>query len=182
MSGSTGADRGTLVVVGSGPVGMTAALLLQDRFERVVVLERQSKERFLRTKGFTFPIVLAPAATNVLRRVGVMDAIEQERSPYFGVVIHQRLLGRDTRWTVRRGDTYSHWRNHIVTSLHDRLEARGIEVHFDAELEHIDFAANVCTEATLGEIPFDLLLGADGVNSQTRRSMAGVPELGCVGP
>ena len=166
------AMSGTLVVVGSGPVGMTSALLLKHRFERVVILERQTKERFLRTRGFTFPIVFSPAARTVLDSVDVLDAMDQERSPYFGVVVHKRVLGMELTWTAKRGGIYSHWRNHIVSTLHDRIRAEGIEVHFESDLQDIDFANNICTEATIGALPFDLLLGADGVNSQTRQLMA----------
>jgi 2-polyprenyl-6-methoxyphenol hydroxylase-like FAD-dependent oxidoreductase len=151
---------------------MVSALLLKDRFEHIVLLERQSRERFLRSRGFTFPIVFSPAAIRVLDRIGVWDAIRGERSPFFGVVIHKRMLGRDLTWTAKRDDVYSHWRNHIVTSLYDRVCADGIEVHFEAQVEDIDFSANMCREATLGELPFDLLLGADGMYSSTRGLMA----------
>ncbi len=164
--------HGTLVIVGSGPVGMASALLLKDRFARVVVLERQSKERFLRKRGFTFPIVFSPAALAVLRQIGVLDTMNRERSPYFGVVVHKRVLAAELTWTAKRAGIYSHWRNHIVATLYDRLAAEGIEVHFESELEDIDFTENVCTEAKLGSLPFDLLLGADGVSSQTRRLIA----------
>jgi 2-polyprenyl-6-methoxyphenol hydroxylase-like FAD-dependent oxidoreductase len=151
---------------------MVAALLLKDRFDKVILLERQSKERFLTTRGFTFPIVFSPAAIKVLAEVGVWEAIQQEQSPFFGVVIHKRLLGREFTWTAKRDGVYSHWRNHIVAGLYDRVSQEGIDVHFEAEVTDIDFAGGVCTEATLGEIRFDLLLGADGMYSQTRGLMA----------
>ena len=172
MSSETSPRHGTLVIVGSGPVGMVSALLLKDRFDRVVVLERQSRERFLRTRGFTFPIVFSPAARAVLDQIGVADAINREKSPYFGVVVHKRILGRELTWTAKRADIYSHWRNHIVASLYERLTERGISVHFDAVVEDIDFERRICTESALGEMPFDLLLGADGIHSQTRKLMA----------
>lgn len=163
---------GTVVVVGSGPVGMVSALLLQPHFARVVVLERQSRESFLQTSGFTFPIVFSPVAIRTLQRVGVWDAILSERSEYFGVVIHKRVLGRELEFTSAQDGVFAHWRSHIIHSLYNRLVEQGIEVHFEATLQDIDFEAGRCSEATLGDIPFDLLVGADGMHSQTRRLLA----------
>lgn len=151
---------------------MVSALLLKRTFAEIIILERQSKRRLLSTRGFTFPIVLSPSARSVLRDVGVLGAIDAERSPYFGVVAHKRFLGREWTWTARRADVYSHWRNHIMGALYDRVTEEGIRVVFDAQLEDIDFDVGSCREAELGEISFDLLLGADGMYSQTRSLMA----------
>ena len=136
------------------------------------MFERQSKERFLRTRGFTFPIVFTPAALRVLESIGVVEALNRQRSPYFGVVVHKRLFGRNIKWTAKRSGIYSYWRNHIVSTFYERLTEEGVEVQFDARLEDIDFAGKVCHEESLGEIDFDLLLGADGINSQTRGLIA----------
>jgi 2-polyprenyl-6-methoxyphenol hydroxylase-like FAD-dependent oxidoreductase len=151
---------------------MVSALLLRSRFDHVTILESQSKERFLRRRGFTFPIVLSPAAGRVLREVGAWDAINAERSPYFGVVVHKRFLGRNLRWTARREGVYSHWRNHIISSLHNRVVEEGINVVFDARLESIDFESRVCRVGGGTEFAYDLLLGADGMHSHTRSLMA----------
>ena len=67
----TAKKHANLVIVGSGPVGMVAALMLKDQFEQVTLLERRSKENFLLTHGFTFPIVFSPAAIKILERIGV---------------------------------------------------------------------------------------------------------------
>ncbi|HAV76457.1 MAG TPA: hypothetical protein DCX53_03790 [Anaerolineae bacterium] len=162
----------SLVIVGSGPVGMVAALMFKQHFKKVILLERQSKESFLRTHGFTFPIVFSPASIKILKEIGVWEGISSQRSEFFGVVIHKRIFGREFRFTSSREGVYSHWRNHAITKLYERMVELGIPIHFNARVESIDFQGNVCRESNLGEIPFDLLLGADGINSQTRGLMA----------
>ena len=161
-----------LVVVGSGPVGMVSALLLKEHFEQVTLLERRTEEDFLQAHGFTFPIVFSPASIRILQQIGVWDAIHAERSEFFGVGIHQRVLGHELSFTSVREGVYSHWRNHVVAKLYEQVLAAGIPIHFEAQVEAIDFQNSVCREARLGDLPFDLLLGADGSNSQTRRLLA----------
>jgi 2-polyprenyl-6-methoxyphenol hydroxylase-like FAD-dependent oxidoreductase len=151
---------------------MVAALLLKEQFEQVTLLERRTEEDFLQTQGFTFPIVLSPSSIRILQRIGIWDAICEERSEFFGVVIHSRVLGRELSFTSVRKGVYSHWRNHVVAKLYEQVRAAGIPIHFGSQVEAIDFQDNVCREARLGDLPFDLLLGADGSNSQTRRLLA----------
>lgn len=161
-----------LVIIGSGPVGMVSALLLREQFEQVTLLERRTKENFLQTQGFTFPIVFSPSSIRILQQIGIWEAIRAERSEFFGVVIHNRILGREFNITSVREGVYSHWRNHVVAKLYEEVLAAGIPIHFEAQVEAIDFQNNVCREARLVDLPFDLLLGADGSNSQTRRLLA----------
>ena len=154
--------RDNLVIVGSGPVGMVAALMFKEHFEKVILLERQSKEKFLRTQGFTFPIVFSPASIKILKKIGVWEGIKSQWSEFFGVVIHKRILGKEFKFTSSREGVYSHWRNHAITQLYERVVEEGIQIHFNARVENIDFQENICTESNLGDMPFDLLLGADG--------------------
>lgn len=161
-----------LVILGSGPIGMISALMFKKHFENVVVLERQSKEDFLKKHGFTFPIVFTPAAIKILDMIGAWEGISSERSEFFGVVIHKRLFGKEFNFTSSEDGVYSHWRNHIVARLYERVVEEEIPIQFNALVEDIDFHGNVCRESNLGDLPFDLLLGADGINSQTRRLMA----------
>ena len=161
-----------LVIIGSGPIGMVSALMFKKHFDKVIILERQSKESFLRKHGFTFPIVFTPASIRILESIGAWEGISSERSEFFGVVIHKRILGKEFNFISSEDGVYSHWRNHIVAKLYERVVEEGIPVYFDAIVEDIDFQKNICRESKLGDLPFDLLLGADGINSQVRKLMS----------
>ncbi len=151
---------------------MVASWLLKDHFEKIMLLERQSKESFLQKHGFTFPIVFTPASIKILQRIGVWEEIKSERSEFFGVVIRKRLMGKEFKIVSAQEGVYSHWRNHIIAKLYERVVAANIDIHFNARVEDIDFARNECQEAALGTLPFDLLIGADGIYSFTRGLLA----------
>ena len=150
--------RNNLVIIGSGPIGMVSALLFKKYFEKIIILERQSKDNFLKKHGFTFPIVFTPASIKILKSIGAWKGINSERSEFFGVVIHKFLFGKEFKFTSSEEGVYSHWRNHIVAKLYERVIEEEIPIYFNARVENIDFYGNVCREANLGDLPFDLLL------------------------
>ncbi len=164
--------KGCLVIIGSGPVGMVSALMLKAHFEKVILLERQSQEKFLQKHGLTFPIVFTPASIRILEGIGVWKPLMQEKSEYYGVIIHKRIMGKELEFTVAKEGVYSHWRNHIIAKLYQRILDEELQIHFDTNVEDIDFPNNFCKEQRLGNISFELLLGADGMHSFTRRLMA----------
>lgn len=162
----------TLAIVGAGPVGMISALMLKEHFQHVLIFERMNRSSFLGKNGYTFPIVFSPQSIKVLEKVGVWHDLKTEMSEYFGVKIHKRIMGKVYEFSAGQDDVYSHWRSHLISKLYEALLASGIDVHFEARLESIDFEKNRCVESSKGHISFDLLLGADGMNSITRQLLS----------
>lgn len=155
----------TLVIVGSGPIGMTAALQLSPYFSKVILLERQSKHNFLEENGYTFPFSLTPAAEKVMEKV-------KERSPCYTLDLHYAVKGIEFPiGHFEQNNVYAFWRHHVITTLYKAC-VEVAEIRFDTSIESIDFdkSTTLLTDGTT--LDFDLLLGADGVHSQTRQLLA----------
>lgn len=161
-----------LVVIGSGPLGMISSLILKEHFDKVIVLERQSKEKFLKKHGYTYPIVFSPGAIKILEKVGAWKPIISERSEYNGVLIHTKIMGKEFKIKIATEGLYAYWRHHIIEKLYERTLQEKIQIYFNANVEYIDFQDNICKESKMGSIPFNLLLGADGNYSLTRNLMS----------
>lgn len=172
MASNQTSKYNTLVIVGAGPVGMISALLLKDHFQRVLIFERMTKSNFLEKNGYTFPIVFSPQSIKILEKIGVWQDLLTEKSDYFGVKIIKRIMGKEFEFDTRKDDVYSHWRSHIIATLYKAVQGKGLDVHFDTTVESIDFENNICVESGRGEVPFDLLLGTDGLNSITRKLLS----------
>ena len=61
-----------VVVIGAGPAGVTAALLLHDRGHRVCVLERSKFPRFVIGES------LLPKCRDLVSQIGALEAVEKQ--------------------------------------------------------------------------------------------------------
>src|SRR5262245_10836042 len=169
---ANGSDRGMrAVVVGAGIAGLSAAHSLRAQGFDVVVLE-QARELVEIGAG----INLAPNATRVLRRYGVLDSLRRdgvvpEETVYRrwsdGKVIARRRIGHDVErvmgaplFTLHRADL----QRALVEPLPEGVVRLGVPV------VDVDQDADTVT-ATLesGErVQGDVLIVADGVRSRLR--------------
>ena len=150
------------VVIGCGIGGATAGLALAEIGIHVEVYEATS-----RSAEHTGWITLGPAAMTGLDQVGVADDVAAVGFPVLSA------LGVDTRTGdttgIPRREPGHRWpsthvyRRDLLRILRDRLEATGVRGHY-------------ATTPTAADLHGDLIVGADGARSATRRSIGNLTE------
>jgi salicylate hydroxylase len=150
------------VVIGCGVGGATAALALAAIGVEVEVYE--AAERFADHGGW---VTLGPAAMTGLDRVGVADDVWGVGFPVVSVRTVDTVTGGVTDFSrfeaTHRFPSTHVWRRDLLCILRDRLDAAGVRCHYGST-------------ATVGDLDADLIVGADGARSATRRSIGNLAE------
>ena len=143
-------------IVGAGPAGLLLGLLLKRRRPRdeVVVLEQN-----LQGATFGFGVVFSDGALEFLRagepQIFELLEAQMERWP------EQKIVHRDQAVLVDGNGFSAIGRLQLLTTLERLCEAASVRVEHGRAI------------GALGELSgFDLVVGADGVNSVLRRSLA----------
>jgi 2-polyprenyl-6-methoxyphenol hydroxylase-like FAD-dependent oxidoreductase len=168
-----------VVVVGAGPVGMTAALGLAKRGVPVMVLEA-GDDLATESRASTFH----PPSLAVLRELGVVDELLELglKAPGFQYRGHDRELIAHLDMKVLSGDTDFPFRLQCEQSKLTRIIRRHLEgiphatLRFGAPVERIEVGTDTARVFLTGDgfepsCTADWLLGADGANSAVRRSL-----------
>jgi 3-hydroxybenzoate 6-monooxygenase len=161
------------LIVGGGIGGLSAALCLRRRGGAVTVLER--------SKSFAevgAGIQLAPNATRILARLGVLDAILPLAVLPRRLVLADAVASREltslelTDFPARYGAPYLvlH-RNDLLTALLDACERSGVRLCTEADVTDVrdDGTGTVAACADGREFGAEVAIGADGLHSRIRR-------------
>jgi 2-polyprenyl-6-methoxyphenol hydroxylase-like FAD-dependent oxidoreductase len=142
-------------VIGCGIGGACAALALAKIGARVAVYEASP-----RTADAGGWVTLGPTASTALDQLGLGEKVRAGGFPVTGVSSVDTLTGRSRSFARtepgHRWPSVHVWRKDLLTALRAGLEQAGIRCEYE-------------TRADPGERTGDLLVGADGARSRTRR-------------
>ena len=169
-------SRGSVTVIGAGPVGSLLAICLSNHGYRVALYEGRPDSRKTDIyQGRSINIALSDRGWTSLDKIGVGGAAKEDAIPMYHRAIHDldgalssiRYGGEnDAIWSVSRSGI-----NH---TLLDIAEARDdVEVHFEHRLVDISLESGECrfrrSDGSEFTVTSDLVFGADGANSKVRR-------------
>jgi 3-hydroxybenzoate 6-monooxygenase len=164
------------LIIGGGIGGLSAALCLALRGGAVTLAER--------SKSFAevgAGIQLAPNATRILAKLGVLEKIEPvavrpRRLVLADAIRSKELTSLDlTDFPARYGAPYLvlH-RNDLLSALLDRCEQAGVKLHTDAHVTRLDDTGDgvvgACADGR--EFRAEIAVGADGLHSRIRKLFA----------
>lgn len=171
-----------ITLVGAGLAGALLATLLAQRGFAVEVYERNPdpREGGLRG-GRSINLALAARGRHALRRAGLLEAVDRFTLPMGGRMMH-------SEWGELTLQPYGATEDEVIWSTHrGRLNELLIEtaatsgrvtLHFDHELDRVDWARKRLHFVNGASHDFDVLIGSDGAGSALRRAMGEVRELG----
>ena len=144
-------------VIGGGPAGLYFALLMKwhDRSHEITVFERNAPDA-----TFGWGVVFSGRTLSNLREA---DAESHRRiTESFETWDNVDVVHRGQKITIRGNSFSGIARLKLLNILHERCAELGVRLRFRTEVEDAESLAAEC----------DLLVAADGVNSETRRRYA----------
>jgi kynurenine 3-monooxygenase len=174
-----------ITLIGSGLVGALLALQLAQRGMAVTVYEKRPDPRRAGfVGGRSINLALAERGLQALRMAGLADDVMRHAVMMRGRMVHDRegssslqRYGPDDSeviWSVSRGA--------LNILLLDAAEAAGVSFHFEHGFLGADFDHHRLRLSDAGgkehDLPFRLLIGADGAGSAVRAAMNQASPLG----
>jgi flavin-dependent dehydrogenase len=153
-------------IVGGGPAGSTAAILLAQAGRKVVVLEREKFPRFHIGES------LLPYSLSAFDRLGVREELDQWAVDKRGGEVATACGTRAIKFHFANGFRLKHTRAYQVERatfdemLLRRAERAGAEVREETSVSNVDlFDSGVTLHTTGGEVHASYVLDASGRNA-----------------
>ena len=165
-----------VTIIGAGLAGSLLGTYLGRRGFRVSIFERRPDLRKVDiSAGRSINLALANRGITALREVGLMPKIEPQLIPMAGRMLHDEAgrlqflpYGNKPHEVI-----YSVSRGGLNAILMDGAEESGdVNIHFESSCTGVDLGSRTVS-INERQIPFELLLGADGSASVVREAIVG---------
>ncbi|MGB0452741.1 MAG: FAD-dependent oxidoreductase [Bacteriovoracaceae bacterium] len=163
-----------ILIVGAGLVGTLQAIYCRKLgFQTILVEKRKSPESNEFDDGRSINLVLTSRGVHALKELSLWGKVKEIVTPVYGRMVHS-IEGECTFQSY--GPTgnecnYSVNRNHLNRFLIQEAENAGVEIRYEAVLQHIDFTHHRAKFNSFTEEDYDLFIGADGAGSTLRHHL-----------
>lgn len=167
--------RGDVLIIGAGLVGAAQAIALARAGLKVVLVERQARERAFDTRFDGRASAIARSSEYVFRHIGVWEAMRTVAEPINDIRVVDAYSHALVHYDHKQadGEPFGHIipNTHMLPTLLAAAEKQeNLELHFETELLRIQSDAGGVTAELSGGTTCraSLLLAADGRFSKTR--------------
>lgn len=161
-----------ILIIGCGVAGSALAMALQKCGIHVTIYESQD----VTENNGGWVLFIAPNGVNVLKTLGMQDALKKYGYEYKSMMFENRLGGAITHYDVSDHEIKygSHGMMIKRSSLHmllkQELESRGIKTEWNKKLDGINTDDLTTVSFKDGSsVECDYVIGCDGIHSQTRK-------------
>ncbi|KAH6716333.1 hypothetical protein BKA61DRAFT_515910 [Leptodontidium sp. MPI-SDFR-AT-0119] len=166
----------TIVVVGGGVAGLSAAIGLRLKGHKIIVLEKTTT---LQTLGGS--LLIPPNAARVLHSYGIYDKKFRASEAMPGAITTFRYddgrVLEEIDYRAMEGifgfPAMSIPRATYQKLLYDAAIDLGVQVHLSSRIKHLDENTPSVTLTTGEVITGDIIVGADGIKSAVRSAILG---------
>ena len=162
-----------IIIVGSGLVGMTLALMLSRQQYKVLILDKSSKKELLEVKDFRTSAI-SQGSSRILKEISIWNKIKNKAQPINEIYVSEGINSNELDFkseALNEGPL-----GYIIDNTYlkkivfkELLESNFVKFVGEVNIKDIKSSASSATIfSNKGNYNAPLIVGADGRNSKTR--------------
>ena len=162
-----------IIIVGSGLVGMTLALMLSRQQYKVLILDKSSKKELLEVKDFRTSAI-SQGSSRILKEISIWNKIKNKAQPINEIYVSEGINSNELDFkseALNEGPL-----GYIIDNTYlkkivfkELLESNFVKFVGEVNIKDIKSSASSATIfSNKGNFNAPLIVGADGRNSKTR--------------